>query len=292
VNKIKLKIPAKINLTLDVCGRERSYHKINSLVTSIDVYDTITVKKRKDGVVTLREKGLLAGCSVVDNNAFKAAKLFMQTFHTTGVDITIEKHIPVAGGLGGSSADVAGVLIAMNHLYKVGGALKPLAEKISSDGGYMLHGGYCLLRGRGEQIEKLDLSTKLYAIIVTDKQGMTAKEAYKIYDDLDLHDFECTDDAVMLLKKGDVSEFCKIAKNDLYNATITKIPELKDTIAKLIEADAMTALMSGSGASCYGIYTNKKEMLVAYNYLCAYISPDRLIMTKTCKGVDKKYTKI
>ena len=54
----------------------------------------------------------------------------------------------------------------------------------------------------------------------------------------------------------------------------------------------MTALMSGSGASCYGIYPNKKEMLEAYNYLCAYISPDRLIMATTCNGVDKKYTKI
>ena len=292
MNKIKLKIPAKINLTLDVCGRERSFHKINSLATSIEVYDTITIKKRKDGVITLREKGILTGVSIVDNNAFKAAKLFMQTFHTTGVDIVVEKSIPLAGGLGGSSAEVAGVLIGMNHLYKVGGALKPLAEKISTDAGYMLTGGYAVLRGRGEQVEKLDISTPLYVIVVTENQGISAKEAYKIYDELDLHDFECTDDAVDLLKQGNITEFCKTVKNDLYNATVTKIPTIKDTLAKLVEADALVALMSGSGSSCYGIYPNKNKMLEAYNYLCAYLPPERLIMTKTCKGVKNKYKKI
>jgi 4-diphosphocytidyl-2-C-methyl-D-erythritol kinase len=85
VKKLTVKIPAKLNLTLDILGKaNNNYHNVKSLVASINVYDTVTVIKRQDDVVTLKEQGFSSGCSIEKNNAYKSAKLFMDTFFTPG----------------------------------------------------------------------------------------------------------------------------------------------------------------------------------------------------------------
>ena len=89
--KIKIKVPAKINLTLDVVGKKTSFHEIKSLVASINLYDVITLEKRSDNIITLTVIGD-CGCKTEDNTAYKAAKLFQHTFGESGVDITIEKN--------------------------------------------------------------------------------------------------------------------------------------------------------------------------------------------------------
>ena len=94
MKKVSKNIPAKLNLTLDVMGIKKGYHQINSLVTSIDIFDTVTVNKRTDGKITLTMKGEKVDCLPHDNNAFKAASVFMQNYPTTGADIVVNKRIP------------------------------------------------------------------------------------------------------------------------------------------------------------------------------------------------------
>ena len=117
----KFKAYAKINLSLNITGTENGYHMLDSVVTTIDVFDTISVRKRKDDKITLTMKGVGANLLLDErqNNAYKAAALFKQTFDTKGMDITVVKRIPLGGGLGGSSADVAGVLNALKQLFKI-----------------------------------------------------------------------------------------------------------------------------------------------------------------------------
>jgi 4-diphosphocytidyl-2-C-methyl-D-erythritol kinase len=117
----------------------------------------------------------------------------MQTFHTNGVDIIINKEIPVSGGLGGSSADAVAVLIGMNKLYKVGAALKPLADALGSDTGYMLSGGYATISGRGDLVTKIDTDKTLYLLLIAEDTGITARECYKLYDSLNLPIINSTD---------------------------------------------------------------------------------------------------
>ena len=144
--KQRVKAYAKINLSLNVYQSENGYHALDSVVTTIDLYDTITVSKRKDDKMNVVMRGIgeefLYG---ENNNAYKAAKLFQQTFATKGADITVIKNIPISGGLGGSSADVAGVLKALKKLYAVEEDVKPLADKLGSDSGYLLTGGFARL---------------------------------------------------------------------------------------------------------------------------------------------------
>ena len=90
MKKVKINVPAKINLTLDVLGAKNNYHQIESLVASVDIYDTVYLTERKDGKITLDMKGIPVDCPIVDNNAVKAARLFCEKFSTYGVDIKIK----------------------------------------------------------------------------------------------------------------------------------------------------------------------------------------------------------
>ena len=157
MKRVKIKVPAKINLTLDITGVKDGYHHLKSIVSSINLYDTITLIKRNDDKITLLEKGIESGCDTQKNNAFKACKAFINKFGTTGVDIVLNKKIPVGGGLGGSSADIAGVLNGMKKLFGIDGSVKDLADELGSDSRYMLEGGWAVISERGNKVKKLKI---------------------------------------------------------------------------------------------------------------------------------------
>ncbi|MBQ4268054.1 MAG: 4-(cytidine 5'-diphospho)-2-C-methyl-D-erythritol kinase, partial [Clostridia bacterium] len=95
MNSVKIKSYAKINLTLEIVGEKDGYHLLESLVASVDLYDLIALKKRKDGLCSVTMKGL--GSESIppeENNALKAAELFVATFGTKGADITVFRNIP------------------------------------------------------------------------------------------------------------------------------------------------------------------------------------------------------
>ena len=160
MKKITIKAKAKINLTLDVVGLNSGYHDINTLVTTIDLYDRIILKKRKDSAISLNCTGVKMDCAITDNNAYKTAKAFADKFSTGGVDITVQKNIPLGAGLGGSSADIAGVLNGLKALYGVNESVLDIANALGSDSGYMLSGGYAVLSGRGDKIKSKKNKTR------------------------------------------------------------------------------------------------------------------------------------
>ena len=135
----KVKSYAKINLSLNIAGTAGGYHLIDSAVCSIDIYDTVCAKPRRDALVNVYMHG--RGSEFIPpekNNAVKAGEAFVSAFGTRGADIEIFKDIPVGAGLGGSSADAAGVLNALAKLYKIDAPaeLKALADGLGSDTGY------------------------------------------------------------------------------------------------------------------------------------------------------------
>ena len=211
---VKVKVYAKVNLTLDVGVAENGYHKIKSLVSSIDLYDEITVTKRTDRRITLKNVGLDPKCNVVDNNAYKTAKMFKEKYNTLGVDIVINKQIPIASGLGGSSADVAGVLKAMDVLFpEQEHDLVSIANEIGSDCAYMLEGGYAVISGRGEQIQKVSSNAKFYLILLTADNGLSSRESYKEFDRQSIAYSPVTEEAVEHLVNDRKGEFIKLIRN-------------------------------------------------------------------------------
>lgn len=267
MKKVTVKIPAKINLTLDITGAQNGYHELNSLVGSIDIYDTITVSARTDGKINLVMKGLPVDCPMIENNAYKAAKLFIDTFETFGVDITVVKNIPIAGGLGGSSADIAGVLNALNILYGINGDMAPLASDLGSDSTYMLNGGFAVLQGRGDQVNHIGADKKLYVLLITENAVISARNCYKKFDQINKIFKSCTADATTALYQGDIDNLFPLLKNDLTESAIDFAPNIQYNLFNLKKAGAKTALLAGSGPTCYGLFKEKKERDLAFKKL-------------------------
>ena len=264
--KVKHKIPAKINLTLDVKKTDGEYHEIRSLVCSVDIYDTIILKKRKDELVTLKEKGIKSGSEVCDNNAVKSAIKYMQTQDTCGVDIILKKKIPVGAGLGGSSADASGTLVLMEKLYKKNADVISLANTLGSDTGYMVNGGLKVISGRGDIIDDVDAKFSAYLLFITDDQAVSTKKCYQLFDK-EIEKAGCTDKAIEFLKNNDMDGFVLNIKNDLYAPALNLLPILKEKIIDLKKAGAKTAIMTGSGSAVYGIFFNEKQRDFAYRIL-------------------------
>ena len=262
---MKLKAYAKINLSLAITGAKGGFHSLDSIVTTIDLYDSITVSKRKDDKINVVMRGIgeeiLYGAN---NNAYKAALLFKETFKTKGMDIKIVKNIPLAGGLGGSSADVAGVLNALKKLYKRDSDVKPLADKLGSDSGYLLTGGFARISGRGEIVEPIHTSAEFWVLLVYSQTGVNTADCFKKYDEINgeqpFLDNQKLTDAII---GGDIVEISKFVGNDLTIPACTLCEELDKNLQTLKSLSPLCSSVSGSGATCFALFETKELTLWA-----------------------------
>ena len=268
MKKAKIKVPAKINLTLDILGiDDKGYHTLNSLVSSIDLYDTIIIKARKDDKITLKEKGIKSGCAIEKNNAYKTAKRYAEKYATGGVDITIKKSIPVGGGLGGSSADISGVLKGLNIINNKDNDLLGLASELGSDVSFMLTGGLAVIKGKGDTVQPIAKNLNLYMIILSEEQSVSAKQSYSQFDKDGVEYNPCTSLSVNKLESGDINGFLGGIKNDLQPASIKILSKIEDNIKTLYQVGASKAMMTGSGSATFGIFESKKDRDRAYKKL-------------------------
>lgn len=179
---MKVKVYAKLNLTLNVFPPVGGFHPIDSVVTSVNIWDVVEVKSRKDKKVKI--KGFLP---TPDNIAYKTATAFMAQFDTLGVDITIKKGIPVGAGMGGSSADSAGVIYCMCKLFGVdieSQQVANLCATLGSDISFMLRGGIARMQGKGDDVTFGQCPFNLYFALTRFSQSMSTADVYNAFDSL------------------------------------------------------------------------------------------------------------
>ena len=253
----KVKSFAKINLSLNISGVRDGYHLIDSVVAGIDVYDTVCAKPRRDSLVNVYMHGL--GSEEIPperNNAVRAGEAFVSAFGTRGADIEIYKDIPMGAGLGGSSADAAGVLNALAKLYKIkdGAALGALAASLGSDTAYMLGGGYARLTGRGEKVETLSSPRPYCFLLFLPKTPVSTAECYREYDRMP--DPLRADSAALsaALARGD---FAGVAAN-VYNALQRPACALNPEVCEALEAarsfSPSACAVTGSGSAVFALF--------------------------------------
>jgi len=264
MESVRVKSYAKLNLTLHITGKQEGYHCLDSLVTSVDMYDAVTVKKRRDNLVSVTMRGMGSeSISFESNNAVKAAQLFIDKYGTRGADIKIDKNIPMGLGMGGSSADAAGVLNALFSLYKIDDVAgkKLLADECGSDTRYMLTGGYARLFGRGNEVREVDSKLKLNFLLLAPKEGVSTAECYKTYDSAPLiaGDSNAAEEAVISCDKHALA-------TQLFNGLQGAAEKLSDDISvaasELKAFDPLAVCMTGSGSGVYALFEN-------YDF-CAY----------------------
>lgn len=169
IDTLRLPAPAKLNLLLRIVGRrEDGYHLLQTVFQFIDRCDWITLRKRVDGEIRLNTP--LPGVPPESDLTVRAARaLAVATGIRAGVDISIEKNLPMGGGLGGGSSDAATVLVGLNRLWNAGlgvDALMALGLKLGADVPVFVNGRSAWAEGVGEQLTPLDLIEPWYVVIV------------------------------------------------------------------------------------------------------------------------------
>ncbi len=253
---VRVKAYAKLNFTLDITGYSAGYHMLDSLVCTVDMFDLIKLKKRRDSLVFVEMHG--QGCELIPpekNNAVKAAEAYIKEFNTGGADITIYKNIPVGAGMGGSSADVAGVLNGMARLYGTGSEvrLKQIADSLGSDSGYILTGGWARLKGRGEKVENLDISAGLYVLMLLPHSGVSTPECYRLYNGLKENTTR-TQDAVDRLICRDYAGFGAQLGNALYAPACALNADVERAKKELESFSPLGVVMTGSGSGVFALF--------------------------------------
>lgn len=254
----RVKAYAKLNLTLSVTGSSGGYHMLDSFVCSVDLFDLIVLKKRKDDKVTIEMHGQNTELLPYEqNNAARAAESYIKTFKTRGADIKIYKNIPVGAGMGGSSADAAGVLRGMTKLYGEGSEaqLKKLADSLGSDTGYMLSGGYARLSGRGDKVDFIDSKLRLNFLMLKPNGGVSTSECYKLYDSMP-QPVKSSQNAIQAVISGDKTALGGCLNNALYAPATILNPQVKIAYDELNSFSPLGVCMTGSGSAVFALFEN------------------------------------
>lgn len=255
---VRVKAYAKLNLTLNITGSSGGFHNLDSIVCSVDLFDLIVLKKRKDKLISVAMHGQDSELiPFEENNAVKAAQLFIDAYGTNGADITVYKNIPMGLGAGGSSADSAGVLNGLAKLYGINdtAGIKLLADETGSDTRYMLSGGFARLTGRGNEVKKIESDLKLNFLLLAPKARVNTAQCYKTFDSLGEVGGN-GDEAERAIISGDKNLLAKKMNNALYPAAKSLLPEVENAFEELKEFDPLAVNMTGSGSGVYALFEN------------------------------------
>lgn len=239
-----VEINAKINLSLNVTGMKDGYHLLDTVVASVGLADAVSVCACSEFSAEFSDKSINAAQS----NALKAAKYMSGKYALPAVKINVVNRIPCGCGLGGSSADCAGVIMAVNNLFSLGLSdreLRYVAGLFGSDTPYMLSGGYARLTGRGEKIEFFD-SDFSGSILIAYKGGVDTRECFRLYDRLRPEGKQADNGALIeALRLCNPDGVYKEMKNALVSAAKHINPYIAE-IEKI--ASGVPYFMTGSGA--------------------------------------------
>lgn len=260
--KVNLKAYAKINLILKVENtREDGFHNLQSLVSTVDLYDKVTLSMRKDKKINLKVSGLreyVYNCIPEEDNAYKAVKLYMEEYDTCGADIWVHKNIPLRSGMGGSSACASAVLVAMEKLCNKGADLRALANRLGSDTNYLLKGGWAKLSGRGDLVEYLPIKHKLQVVAIFNEGGVDTAKCFKEYEKKSMFNGNTPDnraiDRFIQSLANDNPDY-KYCVNDLQAVAQEINPEVKRSVEFLQSLSPECVFMTGSGATVCAMFS-------------------------------------
>lgn len=260
---MKYKALAKINLGLDVVRkREDGYHEVRMIMQNIGICDEL------DMTIT-DAPGIFLETNREDlptdegNLVYRAAKLLMDEFQVAkGVHISLKKQIPVAAGMAGGSSDAAATMIGVNELFELGLTQQELmdrAVKIGADVPYCIMGGTALAEGIGEVLSKLPPMPDCMILIAKPPIDVPTKFVYGNLRANELEVHPDIDAMIQDLKKKDLEHMCQIMDNVLETVTIPAYPVIDEIKKLMIDSGAVGAMMSGSGPTVFGIFTDQES---------------------------------
>lgn len=263
---LRLRAPAKINWTLEVLRvRGDGYHEIRSVLQTVDWWDVITLAEA-DGielVITGPAGSTLDDNPVESNLAYQAAFAFRdRTGLQRGARITLEKHLPVAAGLGGGSSDGAAVLRGLNLLWDAGEPHENLVEiagEIGSDPPFFVVGGTASVRGRGDQVDPLRDAMSPPILLASPPAGERGDKTARMFRALSPDDF--SDGYVTLGLRSAVEAGREITSEELNNMFERVLPHTQPETALAMDAlieQRVTPHLAGAGPSFFVLLEDER----------------------------------
>ena len=271
MESIRLKARAKINLGLDVLRkREDGYHDVRMVMQTIGIYDRLIITRIPEE--DIRIKSNLFFLPVNENNLiYKAAKLLKDSFgFAGGVEIDLNKFIPVSAGLAGGSTDDASTLFGLNRLFDLGLSTKDLMElgvSIGADVPYCVMRGTALAEGIGEKLTALPPLPRCWILIAKPPINVSTKLVYESLDMNGVDRHPDIDGLIDAIKRQDINGVCSLMGNVLENVTVPLYPVIESIKNDMMDNGAINAMMSGSGPTVFGIFPDEETILKCQAFL-------------------------
>lgn len=256
---VTVRAPSKVNLHLAVGDlRPDGYHELTTVFQALSLSDEVEVVPAKALAIRVRGEGARDVPTDKQNLVWKAAtRLAHKVGRDPLVEITIDKGIPVAGGMAGGSADAAATLLALNTLWQLEltrDELTELALELGSDVPFALHGGTAIGTGRGEKLLPVLSRNTFHWVLALAKGGLATPDVYRELDRLRGHGqpprIGDAQKLMQSLASGDPHQLAPLLGNDLQAAALSLKPELRRTLRAGISAGALAGIVSGSGPTC------------------------------------------
>lgn len=275
---MKIRAPAKINLSLHVVGRRADgYHLLDTIMVPISLYDEIELRttgsaSKERGAADLIE--IRCDHPAVplskENIVYRAAELIMNKNKSRAavpVSIHITKRIPIGAGLGGGSSDAAATLLGLNRLLKLRlslSQLEKMAVSLGADVPFFIRGRPARARGIGERLRPLPRLPHFWSVIVY--PGFPVSTAW-VYRNLRQKLTKPIVNTSIANSPKSFSDLASLLENDLEAVTLKRYPKIALLKEKLLREGAVRVLMSGSGSSVFGIFASKATAFAAFQRL-------------------------
>jgi 4-diphosphocytidyl-2-C-methyl-D-erythritol kinase len=259
--RVHVRAPGKLNLFFEVGdAQDDGYHEVASAYQAVSLYEDLWAEGADEFTVSISGSVDVSGVPADDRNlALRAARLVAQRIgHTGGAHLEIVKHVPVAGGMGGGSADAAAALVACDALWgaDLGSAqLHQLAARLGADVPFSLMGGTAIGTGRGDQLSPALAKGRFDWVVVPSEAGLSTPEVYAHLDALRTRPdivsatrAPAVDPGVLqALRAGDPVVLAEHVRNDLQAAALSLRPVLREALELGDRAGALAGMVSGSG---------------------------------------------
>ncbi|MDF2632458.1 MAG: ispE [Caproiciproducens sp.] len=278
MERITVKAPAKINLSLDVVDkREDGYHLLRMVMQTVDLCDYVTVEKNIS-------RNILVTCDVPDvplgkkNIVYRCAQAFFEQagIPNPGIGIDIKKNIPSEAGLAGGSADGAATLVALNEIFETHLSQNELCDigvQCGADIPFCIKGGTMLAEGVGDLFTPLPNLPECYIVIAKPEGGVSTAEAYQRFDHMGATKVPETENLIAAIITNNIEavgeELCNVLEDVVF---LDEVPKIKK---QMKEFSCIGSLMSGSGSAVYGIFDNRRKAQKAadtlqeeYGFVC------------------------
>lgn len=259
---------AKINLSLDsLYKRDDGYHEIDTIMTRISLFDKLKIEKNNTNEIKIKTNSQILSKENIENNLiYKAWNILKDRAKSHGIDVYLEKNIPIAAGLAGGSTNCAEMILALNDLWNLNLSDKKIFEigkSLGADIPFFFLKKSARAQGIGEILSPIDINLDMKILLINDGTEISSNFVYKRLGDYGNVETEKIIDGLKDSNKKTVKYFRNVMEDVVYE----NYPHLLDIKNRLENLGASKALLSGSGASIFAVFFDEEKINKAFDLI-------------------------